>query len=176
MSHLKLTGWQRHHLRGRLRKVHDARAYRRVLAVLEFDRGRPAADIAALLRVSRQSVYNWAAAYARSSNGGCDALADCQRRGRPRLLEHDEEGLLKSLLSVSPQEFGLPHVSWSVPLLMQALEAVEGRQVSSWTMRRALHRLGYAWKRPRYVLEPDPELQKKSSAFVAKSSICLRAA
>src|SRR4051794_11707313 len=29
-------------------------------------------------------------------------------------------------------------------------------------MRRCLHRLGYAWKRPRYVLAPDPQREKKS--------------
>jgi transposase len=133
-----------------------------------------AADIARLLNASRQSVHNWVNAYARSRDP--DALADCQRQGRPRLLEREEENLLRSLLSASPQELGLPHVSWSVPLLVQMLEAAEGRQVSSWTMRRTLHRLGYAWKRPRYMLEPDLELEKKSSASAARSSICRRAA
>src|SRR5437870_4788778 len=46
--------------------------------------------------------------------------------------------------------------------MRQVLEAVEGRRVSSWTMRRAhSHRLGCAWKRPRHVLEPDLELAEK---------------
>jgi transposase len=173
MSHLKLTGWQRRRLQNRLLQAHDAHLYRRILAVLEFDGGRSAADIARLLRVSRQSVYHWVDAYTRSHDP--DVLADLQRQGRPRLLERDQERLLQSLLSVPPQELGLPHASWSVPLLLQALEAVDGRQVSFWTMRRALHRLGYAWKRPRYVLEPDPDLEKKSGASAAKSGACRHA-
>jgi short-subunit dehydrogenase len=30
------------------------------------------------------------------------------------------------------------------------------------TIRRSLHRLEYVWKRPRYVLAPDPQCEKKS--------------
>ena len=34
-------------------------------------------------------------------------------------------------------------------------------QVSDTALREQLHRLGYVWKRPRYVLLPDPEREKK---------------
>ena len=50
-------------LRRQLAETRDARLYRRTLAVLEFDHGRSAADIARMLGVTRQSVYDWVEAY-----------------------------------------------------------------------------------------------------------------
>ena len=63
MSRLNLTPWQRRRLRRQLKETLDARLLRRTLAVLEFDQGRTAADIARMLGVTRQSVYNWVGAY-----------------------------------------------------------------------------------------------------------------
>jgi hypothetical protein len=58
MSRFRLTYWQRRRLLGQLKAVTDARPYRRTLAVLELDRGRSAAEVAEMLGVTRQSVYN----------------------------------------------------------------------------------------------------------------------
>jgi transposase len=160
MSQLNLTSWQRHCLGRQLRETRDVFVYRRTLAVLEFDRGRPAADIARMLGVTRQSVHNWVEAYRHSRD--VSALEDEPGRGRPPLLDEDAEHLLEALLAGSPQDRGLPHASWTVPLLRQALELGTGRRLSPDTVRRALHRLDYVWKRPRYVLEPDPEREKKT--------------
>jgi transposase len=88
-------------------------------------------------------------------------LADALRPGRPALLQEHED-LLQSLLRLSPQELGLPHACWSAPLLRESLEAALGQRVSCRTIRRALQRLDFVWKRPRYVLEPDPQAEKKT--------------
>ena len=161
MSKLNLTPWQRHRLRQQMLKTPDARLYRRTLAVLEFDHGRPAAEIAHLLGVTRQSVHNWVAEYCRTLDPV--ELEDAEGRGRHRLLDEDQLRLLQSLLAVSPQEFGYPHVSWTLPLLHEALDICTGQRVSDNTLRRALHRLDYVWKRPRYDLLPDPEQEKKKA-------------
>ena len=161
MSRLKLTHWQRRRLRQQLKATSDARLYRRTLAVLELDRGRSAADIAAMLGVTRQSVYNWAAAFARDPDPA--ALRDEDRSGRPPLLDEQTEGLLPALLAGSPQDLGYPHTDWTVPLLQQELEQGLGLRPSDDTLRRELRRLGYVWKRPRYVLDPDPEREKKTA-------------
>jgi transposase len=47
-------------------------------------------------------------------------------------------------------------------LLRDILATRIGMHVSDATLRRALHRLDHAWKRPRYVLQPDPEREKKT--------------
>ena len=160
MSRLNLTSWQRRRLRRQLAETRDARLYRRTLAVLEFDHGRSAADIARMLGVTRQSVYAWVEAYTQDYDPA--SLEDEGGRGRHPLLDEDQEHLLEALLAVSPQDLGSPHVSWTVPLLQEVLEIATEQWVSDDTLRRALDRLNYVWKRPRYDLDPDPEREKKT--------------
>jgi transposase len=161
MSQLQLTSWQRHRLRRQLARTEDVRLYRRTLAVLEFDHGRPAADIARLLGVTRQSVYNWVEAYTRA----CDATVLQDHRGGAyrRLLDEDAEHCLEALLARTPQDLDYPHTSWTVPLLREALEIATGQPVGDATLRRTLRRLDYVWKRPRYAFAPDPEREKKTA-------------
>jgi transposase len=160
MSRLHLTCWQRRRLRRQLTRTLDARVLRRTLAVLEFDRGRSAADLARLLGVTRQSVYHWIEAYTQTHDPG--ALHDEPGRGRRPLLDEDQEHLLGALLTVSPQQLGYPHVNWTIPLLREVLEVATGQRLSEDTLRRALRRLEYVWKRPRHDLDPDPEREKKT--------------
>src|SRR5574340_527998 len=155
MSRLNLTSWQRRRLRRQRADTRDARLYRRTVAVLEFDAGRPAAEIAQMLGGPRQSIYHWVATYQQAFDPA--QLADAEGRGRPRLLDEDHEHLLGALLARSPQELGYPHTSWTVPLLQEALVIATEQAVSADTVRRALRRLDYVWKRPRYDLDPDPQ-------------------
>src|SRR4051794_40369858 len=124
MSRFRLTHWQRRRLRRQLKAAEDARTYRRTLAVLELDRGRPAADVAAMLGVTRQSVHNWAAAFARDTEPA--ALAYRHRSGRPPVLFEQTECVLRSLMPRSPQEYGYPDTAWTVPLLQRELERGAG--------------------------------------------------
>jgi transposase len=160
MSRLNLTSWQRRRLRRQLAQARDARVFRRTLAVLEFDHGRGALDLARMLGVTRQSIYDWIEAYTRDHDPA--SLEDEGGRGRQPLLDEDQEHLLESLLAISPQDLGYPHVNWNVPLLQEVLEFATEQRVSQNTLRRALHRLDYVWKRPRYDLDPDPEREKKT--------------
>src|SRR5947209_4003087 len=161
MSQLKLKPWQRRRLRQQLRAASDVRVYRRTLAMLELDRGRSAAEIAEMLGVSRQSVHNWATAFADDPDPS--ALRDRDRSGRPPVWDERAEGLLRSLMTSSPQESGYPDANWTVPLLRQELGRALEQMPSDETVRRGLHRLGYIWKRPRYALEPDPQREKKTA-------------
>lgn len=158
MSVLKLTSWQRRHLERQLEQTRDARLYRRTLALLALAQGQSAADIATLLCVTRQSIYNWVEPYTHS--GQPAPLADGDRKGRPRRLGDDEEAFLRTLLAASPQELDYPNVSWTVPMLQEVLYLGTSRER---TVRRALERLDYVWKRPRYVLAPDAEREKKTA-------------
>jgi transposase len=159
-SRLKLNQRQRTRLRRQLKTASDARLYRRTLAVLELDRGRSPAEIAEMLGVTRQSVHNWARLYTRDFDPS--DLDDEDRTGRPPLLASGADEFLRSLLSRSPQGLGHPDTSWTTPLLRGELERGLGVKASDDTVRRALRRLGYTWKRPRYVLAPDPEREKKT--------------
>ncbi len=161
MIRLRLTRWQRLRLGCQLKDTQDARVYQRTLAILEYSAGQPLARIAARLQVSRQSVYNWIETYRQTYLPA--ALRDEDRSGRPSLWTEDLRALLRALLGQTPDELGYFAVNWTVPLLQEELAHRTGQSLSDDTIRREMDRLGYTWKRSRYVLEPDPEREKKTA-------------
>jgi transposase len=71
------------------------------------------------------------------------------------------EAALAALLDEDPQSRGYQATGWTVPMLRREL-AQAGCAVGERTIRRALHRVGYRWKRPQYVLgRPDPAYAEK---------------
>lgn len=161
MDVLELTRRQRDRLENQLKHAEQARIFRRTLAVLEASRGKPVAEIAGLLGVSRQSVYNWLDAYGQSHDP--EALFEGRHSGRPSLWDEGGEAVLRCLLERRPDECGYFAVNWTVPLLKEQLGCTMGKLFSEDTIRAKLRRLGYVWKRGRYELAPDPELEKKTA-------------
>ena len=160
MSELKLTAAQLRRLQAQLRRTRDARVYRRTLAILEVARGRPIRQVAEELEMTRQSVYNWVAEYSQAYDPA--TLLEGQRPGRPSLWTEDCREALRCLLGQSPERLGYPAVNWTVPLLQEQLQRSTGQRLSQDTIGRELHRLDYRCKRPRYALDPDPEVEKKT--------------
>jgi transposase len=140
--------------------MREARLYRRLLAVLEYDRGVPISVVAKSPGVSRQSVHNWIARW--RERGAAVELCDAPHTGRPARTGAVFDTVLRMLLMLSPERFGYHATYWTVPLLQDQLRQNLGDVYSDDTIRRGLHRLGYTWKRPRYVLMPDPEREKKT--------------
>lgn len=160
MEGLKLTWRQRHRLQTQLREAQEAHLYRRTLAILEVARGRSIAEVARTLEVTRQSVYNWIASYVQGHDP--HALQDEPRSGRPSFWTEDHRAVLRWLMEHSPAECGYFAGDWTVPLLQEHWEHGTGLRLSAEIVRRGLQELGYVWKRGRYELEPDPELEKKT--------------
>jgi transposase len=160
MDPMHLTFGQRRRLHHQLKATHDARLYRRTLAVLEVSRGRPVPEIARALGVNPRRVYYWVEAYTQAQDP--TALRDRDRSGRPSRWTEEHRDLLRELFQRSPQELGSYAVDWTVPLRQEHLEHQSGQWLSDDTIRRELQRQGYVWKRSRYVLDPDPEREKKT--------------
>jgi transposase len=160
MSIVQLTAWQRRKLRIQLRRAEDASYFRRLLALLELDRGKSVAEVADALGVTRQSVYNWAAAFSTCPEPA--TLQDHYGIGRPSAWTEQLQALLRDSFQQRPDELGYAGVKWTVPLLQEHLHRCGGRWLSDDTIRRELDRLGYVWKRFRYVLPPDPQREKKT--------------
>jgi transposase len=160
MSETKLSKRERRQIREKLRQTRDARQYRRLLAILEQDAGTPIVEIARRLNVSRQSVHSWVARYCEQRH--VDDLCDAPRSGRPARADDAFDAVLRTLLMLPPGRFGYHATHWTVRLLRDQLHQSFEKDYSDDTIRRSLHRLGYAWKRPRYVLAPDPQREKKT--------------
>ena len=160
MSDFSLTLAQRRRLEQQLRATQDADVFRRTLAVLEAAAGRPVTEIASLLRTSRPSVYQWLERFHSSRDPG--SLRDHRGGNHPTLWTDERQALLAASLEKPPDRFGYPAVEWTAPLLREHLARCGGTRPSLRSIRRQLHQQGYVWKRPRYVLDPDPEAEKKT--------------
>jgi transposase len=161
MSGLRLTAAQRRRLEQQLRTTRDAGLYRRTWAILEVAGGRPVSEVARLLRTSRRSVYYWIESYEGARDPTC--LADHRGGNHPTLWTEELQAVLRDSLGQRPDHFGYQAVEWTVPLLREHLECWGGQRLSATSIRRQLRAAGYVWKRPRYVLDPDPERDKKTA-------------
>jgi transposase len=139
----------------------NVRHWRRYQAVLLRAQGMFVKDVARALSCTEASVYNWTAAWRR---GGIAAVAEGAHLGAARRLVPAAEGALHALLSEGdPQAHGYAATGWTAPLLRSEL-AKRGWPAAERTIRRTLHRLGWRWKRPKFVLgRPDPAYAEKKS-------------
>jgi transposase len=155
---LELSPWQRADLEAAAASERRVRVWRRYRAVLLLADGETPAAVATTLGCSPSSVYGWAGAWRRAGLAGL--------RGRAHgggLVPFAERAgpLLETLLGEDPQARGHLAANWTVPLLRAELGAA-GERVGERSIRRALHRLGWRWKRPKYVLgRPDPAYAEK---------------
>ena len=155
---MSLTEPQRAALERAASAARRTRAWKRCQAILLLGEGQAPAVVAHSLRCSVSSVYAWAAAWRRVGVAG---LAEGPHPGLARRLDGAGEMHLEALLGSDPQAHGHRATGWTVALLRAELAAA-GYVVSERTVRRAVHRLGYRWKRPQYVLgRPDPAYEDK---------------
>jgi transposase len=156
---LHLTASQRADLEAAAATERRVRRWKRYRALLLRGEGMPVAAVAHTLECSEASVYAWTAAWRQHGVAG---LAEGDHGGGKVKLGATEEALLTEVLGHDPQQHGHRATGWTVPLLQGEL-AQRGTVVGERTIRRALHRLGYRWKRPQYVLgRPDPAYAEKN--------------
>lgn len=160
MSSLHLNTRQRRQLHAQLHTARTARLYRRTLAMVELAQGKPLAPLARTLGVNRRTLYYWLERY--TAQHDPTALGDGKSSGRPSLWTPQLQTVLEQSLAQKPAHWGYQASEWTVPLLIEHLATQSGQRVSDATLRRQLRRMGYVWKRPRYVLQPDPAREKKA--------------
>jgi transposase len=158
---LRVTESQRTELEAAAAAEKRVRRWRRYQAVLLLADGHAPAAVARTLRCSRASVYAWAAAWRRTGVAGL--RAGDHGGGRVKLAAAGVAAL-QDLLSADPQAWGHQATGWTVPLLRTELARADC-VVGERTIRRAWHRLGYRWQRPRDVLgRPHPAYAEKKGS------------
>lgn len=155
---LSLTASQRTELAAAAAAEPRVRRWKRVRALLLRADGLTVEAVASTLGCSQASVYAWTAAWRQHGVAG---LREGDHGGGQVQVDAVAESMLQRLLATDPQACGHQATGWTVPLLQGELAQV-GYAVGARTVRRALPRLGYRWKRPQYVLgRPDPAYAEK---------------
>jgi len=118
--------------------------------------GRNPTEIAAFLFCSRSSVYRIVSAY-RAHALGFDFAEEgfLEPPVRTTCLSPSLKRSLRTLLKAAPQAFGWCRTRWSCASLAAQLKVNRGIEISSETMRRYLHQLGWVWKRAKLIAKDD---------------------
>jgi transposase len=139
---------QRELLRRLTKTDPDPRVRHRADALLLVAGGMPIIQVARCLETSPPRIRAWRSRFLERGRVG---LVDQPRPGRPPKLDAAACAVLVEAIEAGPAAYGLPVTVWSVRDL-RSLLARHGVDVCSATVHRALHRLGYRYRRPRHDL------------------------
>lgn len=147
----------------RMTEQEVGRVAERARLVLLSARGYTVPDLCRLFETTDDTAYKW---FDRFDEEGPGGLFDRERTGRPREIDGDDERELERLLERAPHEKGYDFTTWTVPLLSSHLKERMGLEVSDDTVRRALGRLEFVWRRPRWAIDyEDPDYQERMEAI-----------
>jgi transposase len=157
MNSLALHQAERRKLENLIRHNSFSKEHGRAQALLWLSEGLPVPEVANLLRVSRQTVYNWANHFHERGDGDLLArLKDAPRSGRPRTARGLIDPLIAAVMDQDPRDFGYHYTMWTAPLLRHYLQVSHGIGVSRKSVSLALRRLDLRWKRARHHLALRP--------------------
>jgi len=135
----------------------------RAQALLWLAEGLSAEEVAELLHITRQTVYNWVGRF--QSRAGLDLrarLLDAPRSGRPPTALGIIDPLIADVIDEDPRELGYRSTNWTATLLMEHLKRAHDIEVSRKSVGLAIARLRIRWKRPRHQLALRPETWRQS--------------
>lgn len=139
----------------RMTRQEIGRVAMRAQMILLSARHYTAPEIAEIQGVSRVTIYTW---LDRFDAEGPDGLSDRPRSGRPPDIDAEAQQCLQTALEHPPEDYDYTATIWTTSLLQDLLQSRLDLSVCADTVRRALHDLGYRWRRPRWAIQrTDPD-------------------
>lgn len=138
----------------------DPRVRHRADGLLLVANGLSVTQAASGIGCSRNSLRAWGQRFLADGRAG---LVDRGRVGRPPKLDDAARALLETALAATPLDYDYPVTTWTVADLTDLLGR-HGYQVSTATVYRAVHALGYRYRRPRHDLRHRQDADAVASA------------
>jgi transposase len=131
-QHLTLTETDRIHLQGLLSKgMLSARVYKRIMGLLNLDKGYTYSEVQTLVQVSYPTVLDWSKKYKAE---GLNFLQDKYRSGRPLEFTGEDRAKITALACTdAPQGYA----RWSLRMLadkvveLELVESISFKQVGN---------------------------------------------
>jgi putative transposase len=153
-GHLRLSARERKTCFGVYR---SDRGVRRALVLLLLADGRSYREISAAMFASPSLI---AAVKRDFAAGGVDRVLGLEQS--PRLVASWLILVTRLLVNHTPRDFDFFRSRWSCALLAMLLWEQHRVRLSSETVRRGLHQMGFVWRRPRPIVGPrDPDHERK---------------
>ena len=128
------------------------RVSERIRMILLSSRGYTVPQIAAIFECDEATVRSWIERFEAS---GVEGLRDRPRSGRPRKAEAVAQQAIRQELERTPADAGYLFSCWTLVTLARHLATHCGLHLSRATVRRAVLRLDFRWRRPRHALPVD---------------------
>jgi transposase len=142
------------------RTTKDVRLRQRAqIMLLAAEKGRVAAEIGHIVRLSEESVRRWLKRYMME---GIEGLKDAPRPGTPGVVTEGYVSGLVEAVRRRPRSFDLPFSLWTCQRLADYMAEETGIRVSDETVRQYLAAQGIVLSRPQHkISSPDPEYEVK---------------
>lgn len=143
----------------RLRLNSKSNMSERAYYVLLLNAGKSIPTIAKQLKRNIRTVRLWVNRYIEQ---GISGFKIKKQPGRPAKKAPLLETHLKELLKRTPQSYGYQEAGWQLNLLRHWFEVHQGLQVCDNTLTKALHKLGFVYKRfSKTIPKNSPSKQDK---------------
>lgn len=153
MAGFKLASRAYAQLRELARSGTDARQVRRAQALVWLHEGSRMGIVARRLGVTRRTVHYWVERYQdHQADRVVQRVQEGRRSGRPPHQLQVTQKVIARVWPRDPRRYGFRALVWTVPMLRCQIRQQTGHIVSQATVRRALRRLRFRYKRPRLVL------------------------
>ena len=121
--------------------------------------GKPAPEIASILKIHRSNVSIWLQNYQQE---GMDALLEGHRPGRPQELSEKQYQILSDILDSGPIAYGFNSGVWTCPMVARVIEEEFSVSYHPAHISKILHALKFSVQRPQKTLaKADPTLQSR---------------
>lgn len=157
----RLAFRQRDELKRFARHAVGREAFRGHMALLSSP-GYSVPQIAGICNCDPDTVRAWLEEYIAK---GIDGLRDAKRPGRPPKGGEAARWALSHAVNMVALALGLRVTNWTARTL-RAFLAPLGINLSTITVRRTLHRLGFRWRKPKLVVVKSDPLRDFKVAFI----------
>ena len=120
----------------------------RLLACLGRKKGRSIRGISGDLKTAYSTVRDW---LMRMRNRGLKGRFNARPKGRRGKLSSRILRTIGRRLKGSPQRYGFEAGSWQLSMIIEMIRRDFGILAKTRTLRRWLHRMGFSWRKSRYV-------------------------
>ena len=135
----------------------EVMTYLRPIAVCAVnEKGYSPEDVADFFGVSRSAIYDW---LHRFETDGYDGLKTRKAPGAPPMITSDmDEWLKKTIIELTPEDFGYDTKLWTCDILAELLTAYFGIAVVGATVNQHLRKMNLSYQKPQYhPCEQDPK-------------------
>ena len=141
---------------------------KRARVVLLSNQGYTRIEIAQRLEMDERTVRRW---MSRFNHLGIPGLAECPRKGRPRIYKAEEVSLVLEAALTKPDTLGLPFGAWTLDRLVAYLSEAKGVAMKRSRMSEIFKHEGLRWRQQEgwFGQRVDPDFAEKrgpSNGFI----------